>query len=149
MSIRETLLADLTAAMKAREASRLETLRMVKAAMQRQEIEDQKQLDDQGMMALLNRLVKQRRESADAFTKGGRLELAEKELGEIVILEAYLPKAVDEATLLVAVEAAISETKASTPKDIGIVMKAVMAKLAGQNVDGKTVNALVRSKLGG
>ncbi|MBX7218813.1 MAG: GatB/YqeY domain-containing protein [Blastocatellia bacterium] len=149
MSIRETLLADLTAAMKAREAGRLETLRMVKAAMQRQEIEDQKQLDDQGMMTLLNRLVKQRRESADAFTKGGRLELAEKELGEIVILEAYLPKAVDEATLLAAVEAAISETKASTSKDIGIVMKTVMAKLAGQNVDGKTVNGLVRSKLGG
>lgn len=149
MSLRDQILADLTVAMKARDAARLETLRMFKSALQRQEIEEQKPLSDVAVTALLSRLIKQRRESIEAFTRGGRQELADKELAEIAILESYLPKALDEAALVQIVDSVITEIKASSPKDIGLVMKHVMAKLAGQNVDGKAVNALVRSKLGG
>jgi uncharacterized protein YqeY len=149
MSLRDQILADITVAMKARDQARLDTLRMVKTSIQRQEIEDQKPMDDPAMMSLLNKLVKQRREAADAFTKGNRQELADKELAEAAIIEAYLPKPVDEATLAQVVEGVIAETGASSAKEIGLVMKQVMAKLAGQNVDGKAVNMMVRSKLGG
>ncbi len=149
MSLRDQILADITVAMKARDQARLDTLRMVKTSIQRQEIEDQKPMDDPAMMSLLNKLVKQRREAADAFIKGSRQELADKELAEAAIIEAYLPKPVDEATLAHVVESVIAETGASSAKEIGMVMKQVMAKLAGQNVDGKAVNMMVRSKLGG
>ncbi|HNB70809.1 MAG TPA: GatB/YqeY domain-containing protein [Acidobacteriota bacterium] len=149
MSLRDQILADITVAMKARDQARLDTLRMVKTSIQRQEIEDQKPMDDPAMMSLLNKLVKQRREAADAFIKGSRQELADKELAEAAIIEAYLPKPVDEATLAQVVESVIAETGASSAKEIGMVMKQVMAKLAGQNVDGKAVNMMVRSKLGG
>ncbi|MBI4748758.1 MAG: GatB/YqeY domain-containing protein [Acidobacteria bacterium] len=149
MSLRDQILADITVAMKARDQARLDTLRMVKTSIQRQEIEDQKPMDDPAMMSLLNKLVKQRREAADAFLKGNRQELADKELAEAAIIEAYLPQPVDEATLVQAVESVIAETGASSAKEIGLVMKQVMAKLAGQNVDGKAVNRMVRSKLGG
>lgn len=149
MSLRDQILTDITVAMKARDQARLDTLRMVKTSIQRQEIEDQKPMDDPAMMSLLNKLVKQRREAADAFTKGNRQELADKELAEAAIIETYLPKPVDEATLAHVVESVIAETGASSAKEIGLVMKQVMAKLAGQNVDGKAVNMMVRSKLGG
>ncbi|HMV99867.1 MAG TPA: GatB/YqeY domain-containing protein [Acidobacteriota bacterium] len=149
MSLRDQILADITVAMKARDQARLDTLRMVKTSIQRQEIEDQKPMDDPAMMSLLNKLVKQRREAADAFIKGSRQELADKELAEAAIIEAYLPKPVDEATLAQVVESVIAETGASSAKEIGMVMKQVMATLAGQNVDGKAVNMMVRSKLGG
>lgn len=147
MGIREQLLADITAAMKARDAARLDTLRMVKTELQRQEIDLQKQLDDAGMIALLTKLLKQRQESAESFAKGGRPELAAKETAEIVVLEGYLPKAMSEEDVAAIVDEAIRETGATTAKDMGNVMKAVMAKLAGQRVDGKTVNGLVRAKL--
>lgn len=147
MGIREQLLADITAAMKAKEMARLDTLRMVKTELQRQEIEIQKPLDDAGMIALLTKLLKQRQESAESFAKGGRAELAAKEQAEIVILDAYLPKALTDDEIAAAVDEAVRETGATTAKDMGNVMKAVMAKLAGQRVDGKTVNALVRAKL--
>ena len=149
MSLRDQILADITVAMKARDQARLDTLRMVKTSIQRQEIEDQKPMDDPAMMSLLNKLVKQRREAADAFIKGSRQELADKELAEAAIIEAYLPKPVDEATLAQVVESVIAETSASSAKEIGMVMKQVMAKLAGQNIDGKAVNMMVRRKLGG
>lgn len=149
MSLRDQILADITVAMKARDQARLDTLRMVKTSIQRQEIEDQKPMDDPAMMSLLNKLVKQRREAADAFLKGSRQELADKELAEAAMIEAYLPKPVDEATLAQVVESVIAETGASSAKEIGLVMKQVMAKLAGQNVDGKAVNMMVRRKLGG
>ncbi len=149
MSLRDQILTDITVAMKARDQARLDTLRMVKTSIQRQEIEDQKPMDDPAMMSLLNKLVKQRREAADAFTKGNRQELADKELAEAAIIETYLPKPVDEATLAHVVESVIAETGASSAKEIGLVMKQLMAKLAGQNVDGKAVNMMVRSKLGG
>ncbi|OYT71363.1 MAG: glutamyl-tRNA amidotransferase [Chloracidobacterium sp. CP2_5A] len=147
MTIRERLLADLTAALKARDAARLEALRLVKAALQKREIEARHQLDDAEATALLATLIKQRREAAEAFAKGGRNDLANKERAELELLESYLPPPPGADALDAVVAAAIAETGASSPKDIGIAMKAAMAKLAGQRVDGKAINALVRAKL--
>ncbi len=146
-TIRERLLSELTAALKAKDTTRLETLRMAKAALQKQEIEVQHQLDDTEMMALLSTLIKQRREAAESYTKGGRADLAAKEQAEIELLESYLPPPMDAAALEAVVTAVIAETGASSAKDIGLVMKTVLGKLAGQRVDGKAVNALVRAKL--
>ncbi|MFQ3580550.1 MAG: GatB/YqeY domain-containing protein [Chloracidobacterium sp.] len=147
MTIRERLLADLTTALKTKDTARLEALRMVKAAIQKQEIEVQHQLDDAETTALLSTLIKQRREATDAFVKGGREDLAAKERAEAELLESYLPPPIGVAELDALVTSAIAETGAGSPKDIGLVMKAVMAKLAGQRVDGKAVNELVRAKL--
>lgn len=146
-TIRERLLADLTAALKAKDIPRLETLRMVKAALQKQEIEVQHQLDDAEATALLSTLIKQRREAAESFAKGGREDLAAKERAELEILESYLPPPISADALDALVTAVIAETGAASAKDIGPVMKVVMAKLAGQRADGKTVNELVRAKL--
>ncbi len=147
MTLRERLLADLTTALKTRDTARLEALRMVKAALQKQEIEVQHQLDDTEVMALLSTLIKQRREAAESFTKGGRADLAVKEQAELELLESYLPAAVSADELESIVTTVIAETGASSPKDIGRVMKAVMARLAGHRADGKAVNDLVRAKL--
>jgi uncharacterized protein len=149
MAIVEQITKDLTQAMKAKEQLRLDTLRMVKTALKNREIEAGHPLDDAEALKILNTLVKQRREAAEQYTKGNRQELAEKELKEIKIIEGYLPAAVDEAELDRIVGETIKEMGASNPKEMGAVMKTVMAKLAGQSVDGKTVNALVRQKLGG
>ncbi|WP_058866405.1 GatB/YqeY domain-containing protein [Chloracidobacterium thermophilum] len=147
MTLRERLLADLTTALKTRDTARLEALRMVKAALQKQEIEVQHQLDDAEVMALLSTLIKQRREAAESFAKGGRADLAAREQAELELLESYLPAAVSADELESIVTAVIAETGASSPKDIGRVMKAVMARLAGRRADGKAVNDLVRAKL--
>jgi uncharacterized protein YqeY len=136
-------------AMRQRETVRLSALRMLKAAFMNKSIEKKHDLDDAEARQVVAALVKQRRDSIEQFTKGGRQDLADKEAAEIVVLEAYLPAAADSATVDAAVAAAIAETGASSPKDMGRVMKAVMAKLAGQNVDGKSVNELVRKHLGG
>jgi len=147
MTLRERLLADLTAALKTKDTARLEALRMVKAALQKKEIEVQHQLDDAEVIALLSTLIKQRREAVESFTKGGREDLAAKEQAELELLESYLPAAVSADELEHIVTSTIAETGASSPKDIGQVMKAVMAKLAGRRADGKAVNDLVRAKL--
>ncbi|MCS7079788.1 MAG: GatB/YqeY domain-containing protein [Chloracidobacterium sp.] len=147
MTLRERLLADLTAALKAKDTTRLEALRMVKAALQKQEIEVQHQLDDTEMTALLSTLIKQRREAAESFAKGGREDLAAKERAELELLESYLPPPPSAAELETLVTSVITETGAASVKDIGLVMKTVMAKLAGRPVDGKAVNELVRAKL--
>ncbi len=147
MTLRERLLADLTTALKTRDTARLEALRMVKAALQKQEIEVQHQLDDTEVMALLSTLIKQRREAAESFAKGGRADLAAKEQAELELMESYLPAAVSADELESIVTAVIAETGAGSPKDIGRVMKAVMARLAGRRADGKAVNDLVRTKL--
>ena len=131
-------------AMRQRETLRLSALRMLKAAFMNKSIEKKHDLDDAEARQVVAALVKQRKDSIEQFTKGGRQDLADKEAAEIRILEAYLPAAVDPA----AVAAAIAETGATSPKDMGRVMKAVMSKLAGQNVDGKTVNELVRRQRG-
>jgi len=135
-------------AMRQRDATRLSALRMLKAAFMNKSIEKKHDLDDAEARQVVAALVKQRKDSIEQFTKGGRQDLVDKEAAEIVVLEAYLPAAVDPATVEAAVAAAVAETGATSAKDMGRVMKAVMAKLAGQNVDGKTVNELVRKQLG-
>jgi hypothetical protein len=135
-------------AMRQRNATRLSALRMLKAAFMNKSIEKKHDLDDAEARQVVAALVKQRKDSIEQFTKGGRQDLVDKEAAEIVVLEAYLPAAVDPAAVEAAVAAAIAETGATSPKDMGRVMKAVMVKLAGQNVDGKAVNELVRKHLG-
>jgi uncharacterized protein len=149
MSLREQIVKDLTTAMKAQDANRTSTLRMVKAAMMNRQIEKGSELDDDEMQKLLRSLVKQRRDSIEQFSKGGRQDLVDKETAEIAVLESYLPPSADPAVVERAIADAIAETGATSVKDMGRVMKAVMTRLAGQTIDGKTVNELVRKKLGG
>jgi hypothetical protein len=148
MSIAEKVEKDLVAALKAQDAFKLSVLRMMKAALMNKKVELGKPVDDAEALAVLRTLAKQRRESVEAFRKGGREDLATKEEGEIKVVEAYLPAAASDEEIDAAVTAAIAETGASTPKDLGKAMKAAMAKLAGKNADGKRVNEKVRAKLG-
>ena len=141
--------AAIADAMRKREPVRLGTLRMLKAALMNREVERGRALDDAESLQVVASLVKQRRDSIDQFTKGGRKDLADKEAAEIRVLEAYLPAAADPATIDAAIDDAIKETGATSPKDMGRVMKAAMARLAGQSVDGKAVNERVRQKLAG
>jgi len=148
MSIVERVERDLPAALKAQEALKLSVLRMMKAALKNKQVELGKPLADTEAVAVLRTLVKQRRESVEAFRQGGRLDLAEKEEAEIKIVESYLPTAASDEEIDAAVAAAVAETGAAGPKDLGKVMKVAMVKLAGKNVDGKRVNEKVRAKLG-
>ena len=149
MAIVDQVDKDLVAALKAQEALKLSVLRMMKAALVNRRIQLGKAVDDGEAAAVLRTLVKQRRESVEAYRKGSRDDLADKEEAEIKIVEAYLPAGASEAEIDEAVTAAIAETGATGAKDLGKVMKAAMAKLAGKNADGKRVNEKVRSKLGG
>ena len=150
MPLNETIAADLTAAMKAKDATRLSALRMLKAAVTNKGmVEKGRDLEDAEVLQVVASLVKQRRDSIEPFTKAGRTDLVDKETAEIAILEHYLPPAVTAEEIDAAVAAAIAETGASSAKDMGKVMKAVMPKLAGKNADGKAVNEAVRRKLGG
>ena len=149
MSLKQQIISDLTASMKAQDAPRTSTLRMVKAAVMNREIEKGGELDDEEMTKLLRSLVKQRRDSVEQYEKGGRQELADKEKTEIDVIEAYLPQAAARDEIEGAVTAAISETGASSMKDMGKVMKAVQAALAGKNADGRAVSEIVKAKLGG
>lgn len=149
MSLRQRLLADLTASMKAQDALRTSTLRMAKAALQNREIEKGGELDDDEMAKLLRSLVKQRRDSVEQYEKGGRQDLADKEKAEIEIIEYYLPQAATREEIEAAVAASIAETGAASMKDMGKVMKATQAALAGKNADGRTVSEIVKAKLGG
>jgi uncharacterized protein YqeY len=147
MSLRDRLTEDLKLAMKARDQLRMDVIRMIKAAVLNKEVELKKDLDDAEMSRIMTTMIKQRKESVEQFEKGQRAELAAKELQEISIIETYLPKALSAEELAQAVDAVIRETGATSAKDMGLVMKAVMARLAGQSVDGKSVSDLVRSKL--
>jgi uncharacterized protein YqeY len=150
MSLKQQqIISDLTASMKAQDASRTSTLRMIKAGMMNREIEKGGELDDEELMKLLRSMVKQRRDSVEQFEKGARQELADKEKAEIVVIEAYLPQAASQEEIEQAVSAAIAETGASSMKEMGKVMKAAQAQLAGKNADGRTVSELVKSKLSG
>ena len=148
MPIVDDVTAAIAEAMRRQDALRLAPLRMLKAAFMNKSVEKGRDLDDAEARQVVTSLVKQRKDSIEQFTKGGRKDLADKEAGEITVLEAYLPPAADPAAVDRAVADAIAETGATSAKDMGRVMKAVMSKLAGQNVDGKTVNDLVRRKLG-
>jgi len=135
--------------MRKRDVIRLSTLRMLKAALTNREIERGHTLDESESLQVVASLVKQRKDSIEQFTKGGRQDLVDKETSEIRVLDAYLPAAADSAAVEQAVVDAIQETGAASPKDMGRVMKAAMARLAGQTVDGKAINELVRRKLAG
>lgn len=148
MLLRERVNADIAAAMKAKDAARLSALRMMKAAITNKGVEKGHDLDDAEVLQVLASLVKQRRDSIEQFSKAGRTDLVDKETAEIGVLEQYLPPAASPEEIDAAVATAISETGATSPKDMGRVMKAVMPKLAGKNADGKTVNEAVRRKLG-
>jgi hypothetical protein len=148
MPIVEKIEKDLVAALKAQETLKLSVLRMIKAALMNKKVELGEAVDDSEALAVLRTLAKQRRESVEAFRKGKRDDLADKEEAEIKIVEAYLPAAASEADIDAAVAAAIAETGATTAKDLGKAMKAAMAKLAGKNADGKRVSEKVRAKLG-
>jgi len=147
MSLREQIISDLTASMKAQDAPRTSTLRMVKAAMMNRKIEKGGELDDEEMQKLLRSLVKQRRDSIEQYEKAGRQELVEKEQAEIAVIETYLPQAASVGEIEAAVAAAIAETGANSIKDMGKVMKAAQAALAGKNADGKVVAETVKAKL--
>ena len=140
--------AAIADAMRSKLPARLSALRMLKAALMNREVEKGRALDEAESRQVVSSLVKQRKDSIEQFAKAGRQDLVDKETAEIGVLEAYLPAAADPAIIERAVAEAIAETGATSPKDMGRVMKAVMAKLAGQTVDGKAVNELVRQKLG-
>src|SRR6266566_4036468 len=149
MSLVDQIQKDITTAMKAREEQRLSTLRMVKSALKNREIEKMAPLDDKESQAVLTTLIKQRKESVEQFTKGGRQKMADKETAEIVLIETYLPKAAGEAEIVAGVKAVIAEMGSPTMKDMGTVMKNVMAKFAdqGMRVDGKVVSEAVKKEL--
>jgi len=149
MTFLDRINEDLKAAMKSKDSDRLSTLRMVKTALKNREIDKMEALTDEEAIKILQSLVKQRRDSIEQYQQAGRIELAEKEASEIKVIEEYLPAALDDAAIARVVEETIVETGASSMKEMGAVMKAVMAKLAGQTVDGKAVNQIVKSKLGG
>jgi uncharacterized protein YqeY len=147
MALLEQIQKDMIEAIKAKDESRLSTVRMIKAALRKQEIDSMKPLDEGTELQVMNTLMKQRREAADQFRKGGREDLAEKEEAELRIITRYLPPAPTSAEVEDAVAAAIAETGANSPKQMGVVMKAAQAKLAGKRIDGKTLSDLVKQKL--
>ena len=149
MSLMNDVSAAIADAMRRQDPVRLGTLRMLKAALMNREVERGRTLDAEEERQVVSSLVKQRKDSIDQFTKGGRDDLARKEAAEITVLEAYLPPAVDPAVIEQTVADAIAEVGATSAKDMGKVMKAAMARLSGQTVDGKVVNEIVRRKLAG
>ena len=148
MTLKDKIVSDMTAAMKAKDAARTSTLRMVKAAIMHREKEGGGELTDEDVAKLLRSQVKQRRDSVEQYQKAGRQELVDKEAAEIAVIEQYLPQAASEAEIEQAVAAAVAETGATSMKEMGAVMKAAMAKLAGKNADGKLVSETVKKKLG-
>jgi uncharacterized protein YqeY len=147
MALLDQIQKDMVAAMKARDEATLETVRMVKTALKKHEIDSMKPLDEATELQILSMLIKQRKESAEMFRKGNRVELAEKEEREIVQIEAYMPASATEAEMDAAIEAAIADTPGASLKQMGVVMKGAQAKLAGKRVDGKVMSERVRSKL--
>ena len=147
MSLKEKIISDLTTAMKSKDAERLSTLRMIKANLMNRQIEKGGELTDDEVMKALQSLVKQRRDSIEQYKNAGRDELAAKEAAEISHIEVYLPQAASADEITAAVDAAIASTGASSMKDMGAVMKAAMANLAGKSADGKAVNEAVKAKL--
>jgi len=149
MALIDRIQKDMTDAMRARDELRLSVLRMVKSALKNKEIEKIRPLEEAEALQVLNTLLKQRKESVEMFTKGGRTDLADKETREIAVIEEYLPAAAGAAEMDAAIEAAIAETGADSPKQMGAVMKAARARLEGKTVDGKALSDRVRARLGG
>lgn len=147
MSLRDQIISDMTVAMKAKDAARTSTLRMLKAAIVNRQIEKGGELDEEELMKLLRTQVKQRRDSVEQYEKGGRQDLVAKELVEIAVIEGYLPQAASQEEIDQAVAAAIAETGATSMKEMGAVMKVVMPRLADKNADGRAVSEAVKKKL--
>lgn len=147
MSLIDQVQQDMTAAMKARAEARLSALRMIKAALMKQKVDSPKPLDEAAEMQVLKLLMKQRADAAEAFRKAGRIEQAEKEEAERVLIEGYLPAAAAEPEIDAAIAEAMAETGATSVKQMGLVMRAVQSRLKGKAVDGKTLSDKVRSKL--
>lgn len=148
MPLLDQLQKDMVAAMKAKEELKLSAIRMVKTALMKEKVDSMKDLDETTELKVLNMLLKQRRESVEMFRKGGREEQAAKEEAEIRIIEAYMPAMASEEEVEAAIQAALSETGATTAKQMGLVMKAAQAQLAGKRVDGRTLSEKVKAKLG-
>jgi len=148
MTLSDKINTEITAAMKAKSQVRLSSLRMLKAAIMNKEVEKKRDLDDAEVLQVVAALVKQRRDSIEQFDKAGRADLVDKETSELRVLEEYLPPAASADDIAAAVAAAVAETGATSPKDMGKVMKAVMPKLAGKSADGRAVNEAVRRSLG-
>jgi uncharacterized protein len=151
MPLVDQIQKDIVAAMKAKEEARLSTLRMIKSALQLKTVDKMSPLDDKESQTVLATLIKQRKESIEQFTKGGRQEMADKEAAEITIIETYLPKAASEADVIAGVKAVIAEMGSPTMKDMGTVMKTAMARFQGADmrVDGKMVSEVVKKELAG
>ena len=147
MSLLERVTGEIADAMRRKDQAALAPLRMLKAALMNKEVEKSHALDEAESLQVVNALVKQRRDSAEQFRAGNRIDLADKEQSEIAFLERYLPPAADPGAIAAAVEAAVLETSAAGPKDMGKVMKAVMSRLAGMSVDGRTVSDAVKNRL--
>ncbi len=146
MSIKESLKSDLVTAMKARDELRLSTLRLITSAIKNKEIDERKELDDDGVLAVLNTAAKQRRDSIEQYEKGGRIDLADKEKAELVIIQGYLPQQLSKDEVAAIIKETVAETGAAGAKDMGKVMKALMPKVKGK-ADGKLVNELVKELL--
>jgi uncharacterized protein YqeY len=147
MPLLDRIQTDMVAAMKAKDEARLGTIRLIKTALKKHEVDSMKPLDEQTEIQILNTLIKQRRESADMFRKGDRPELADKEEAELKLIESYMPAAPSDFEIEAAIDAALAETGVTSAKQMGLVMKATQSKLAGKRVDGKALSEKVRSRL--
>jgi hypothetical protein len=147
MPLLERIQKDMVAAMKAKDEARLSAIRMIKTALKKVEVDSMKPLDEATEMQVLNSLIKQRTESAEMFRKGGRVEMAEKEEAERKLIESYMPAAATPEEMEEAIAAALAETQVTSAKQMGVVMKAAQAKLAGKRVDGKALSEKVRARL--
>lgn len=147
MALLERVQADMTAAMKAKDEARLNALRMIKAALQKQQIDSMKPLDEAAEQQVLKQLVKQRTDAAEMFRKGGRPEQAAKEESERTLIQSYMPAEAGEDEIAAAIDAALAETGVTSLKQMGVVMKAAQAKLAGKRADGKALSEKVRARL--
>jgi hypothetical protein len=147
MPLLDRIQNDMTAAMRAKDEARLGAIRLIKAALKKLEVDSMKPLDENTELQVLNTLIKQRREAADMFRKGGREELADKEEAELKLIESYMPAAPSEEEIEAAIGAAMAETGVTSAKQMGVVMKATQAKLAGKRVDGKALSDKVRARL--
>ncbi len=147
MALLDRIQTDMVAAMRAKEEMKLNAIRMIKTALKKHEVDSMKPLDEATELQILGTLIKQRREAADMFRKGGRVELAEKEEAELKLIESYMPSAPNDQEIEDAIAAAMAETGATSAKQMGLVMKAAQAKLAGKRVDGKALSEKVRARL--
>jgi len=147
MPLLDRIQTDMVAAMRAKEETKLNAIRMIKAALKKHEVDSMKPLDEATELQVLSTLIKQRREAAEMFRKGARAELAEKEEAELKLIESYMPAAPSDKEIDDAIGAAISETGVTSAKQMGVVMKAAQAKLAGKRVDGKALSEKVRARL--